>query len=122
MFARARPAGNGRSPKRAAFNAHIDLNCWIPARIQNFARMAVADAAARHRFLRRLEQLSGMQANRFGVGLVPRRWKEPVHDVEIPIGNFAETRIIFAMIRPVALATVALLAAISTTAAEEAQR
>src|SRR2546430_149627 len=40
---------------------------------------------------------------------------------EIPIGNLTGARIIFAMIRSVALATVALLAAISTAAAEEAQ-
>jgi len=40
---------------------------------------------------------------------------------EIPIGNFAGARIIFAMIRLVALITLALLAAISTYAAEKAQ-
>ena len=41
---------------------------------------------------------------------------------EIPIGNFAEARIIFAMIRLVALSMLALVTAISTTAAEEGQR
>jgi hypothetical protein len=41
---------------------------------------------------------------------------------EIPIGNLAEARIIFAMIRPVAFATVALVIAISASAAKEAQQ
>jgi hypothetical protein len=41
---------------------------------------------------------------------------------EIPIGNFAEARIIFAMIRLVALSMLALVASISIAAAEEGQR
>src|SRR5215469_9179350 len=40
---------------------------------------------------------------------------------EIPIGNLAEARIIFAMFRLVALATLALVAAISAPASEEGQ-
>src|SRR5262249_54457367 len=66
MFARARPARNSRPPEPIAFNAHIDLDCRIPARIQNFASMDVADAATCHTLLRRLEQLSAKQANPFG--------------------------------------------------------
>jgi hypothetical protein len=50
MFACARPAGNGRSTKCAAFKAHIHLDCRIPARIQNFSAVNVADAGARHCF------------------------------------------------------------------------
>ncbi len=41
---------------------------------------------------------------------------------QIPIGNLVRARIIFAMIRLVALAMLALVSAISTAAAEEAQR
>jgi hypothetical protein len=41
---------------------------------------------------------------------------------EIPIGNFAEARIIFAMIRLVVLPVLALVAAISIAAAEKGQR
>jgi hypothetical protein len=41
---------------------------------------------------------------------------------EIPIGNFVKARIIFAMIRLVALSMLALVASISVAAAEEGQR
>src|SRR5437016_3262665 len=50
-------------------------------------------------------------------------WQKPVAPgQEIPIGNLAEARIIFAMIRLVALAMLALIPVVSTAKAEEARR
>src|SRR5437016_10386503 len=50
-------------------------------------------------------------------------WQKPVAPgQEIPIGNLVEARIIFAMIRLVALAMLALVPAVSTAEAEQAQR
>src|SRR5215475_1818116 len=63
MFACARSAWNGGSTERAAFNPHIDFDCRIPARIQNFAAVNVANAAVSHTLLRGLEQVSPYEAN-----------------------------------------------------------
>jgi len=50
-------------------------------------------------------------------------WQKPVAPgQEIPIGNLVEARIIFAMIRLVALAMLALVPVVSTAEAEQAQR
>ena len=48
--------------------------------------------------------------------------EERTRTSEIPIGNFTEARIVFAMIRLVALQMLALVAAISIVAAKEGQR
>src|SRR5206468_121724 len=63
VFARTCPAWHGGSSQHAAFKAHIDLNCRIAARIQNFTRMDSANAGARHTILGGLEQLSSRKAN-----------------------------------------------------------
>src|SRR5215471_21729441 len=65
MFACARAAGNGRSPKGAVVKTHVHLDCRIPARIQNFSGPNVPDAGACHTLLRRLDQFSPDEANPF---------------------------------------------------------
>ena len=68
MFACASPAWNGGSTERAAFNPHIDFDCWIATRIQNFAGVNVANAAMPHTLLRGLEQVSPHEANPLRIG------------------------------------------------------
>jgi hypothetical protein len=63
VFARARPAWDSRSPQNAVFKTYIDFNCRIATRIQDLARMDLANAGVRHMILGGLEQLSQIEAN-----------------------------------------------------------
>jgi hypothetical protein len=63
VFACTRPAWDSRPPQSAAFKAHIDFNCRIAARIQDLARMDLANAGVRHTIPGGLEQLSQIDAN-----------------------------------------------------------
>lgn len=50
MFAGARAARHDGATNRAAGEAYFGFNCWIAARIDNFARVNLGDFRVRHKW------------------------------------------------------------------------